>query len=143
MGLNILPLPESLKSANPDWSLLVLIYWTLAIPERFGVFSAWFLGLFIDILTGRVLGMHGLTYAVVAYACLRLHKRLRQYPLLQQAFFVFLCLIFSQSLIFWIENIQNTTRFSFDFWLPVFTGTIVWPFVYFFCQFLGTANKLN
>jgi len=130
MGLNILPLPLYLKSLNPDWVLLGLIYWTLALPERVGVFNAWVIGLFVDVLTGRLLGMHALAYALISYTCLKFHKRLRQYPVFQQALFVFLCLLFSQMMIFWIESIQGATEFSYEFWLPVLVGTLFWPFVY-------------
>jgi rod shape-determining protein MreD len=46
MCLRIVPLPESLALLNPDWVLLVLIYWSLAIPERVGISYAWFFGIF-------------------------------------------------------------------------------------------------
>jgi rod shape-determining protein MreD. len=34
MCLKVLPLPDYLSRLNPDWVLLILIYWTLAVPER-------------------------------------------------------------------------------------------------------------
>lgn len=130
MSLNILPLSNTVKSLNPDWVLLVLIYWTLAVPERTGVFNAWVLGVLVDVLTGRIFGMHGLIYVLVNYACLKLHRRLRQFPLLQQALYVFYCLLTSQTLVFWMENLQGSKGLSWTFWLPVFTGTLCWPLVY-------------
>ena len=41
MCLRIVPLPESLALFNPDWVLLVLMYWSMAIPERVGISYAW------------------------------------------------------------------------------------------------------
>lgn len=143
MSLNILPLPEAIKNLNPDWVLLVLIYWALAMPERVGVFNAWLIGILVDVMTGRLMGMHGLTYALVSYACLKLHKRLRQYPLPQQSLFIFFCLLSSQTMVFWIENIQDTTKFSFLFWLPVFIGTFVWPLVASALRFIRTLGGGN
>lgn len=136
MSLKILPLPSVWNSMNPDWVLLVLIYWTLAAPEKIGVFNAWVVGLLVDVLTGRILGQHALTYALVSYVTLKLHKRLRQYPVPQQALFIFLCLLFSRILVFWIENIQSDTEFSLDFWLPVIIGTLLWPLVYSMLRFI-------
>ncbi len=130
MSFKILPLPVLLSNMNPDWVLLVLIYWTLAIPEKLGVFNAWIVGLLVDVLTGRLLGQHALAYALISYACLKFHKRLRHYPIPQQALFVFCSLLFSQILIFWIENIKSPTEFTMAFWLPVFVGTVCWPLVY-------------
>lgn len=130
MCLNILPLSNTIKALNPDWVLLVLIYWTLAVPERVGVFNAWVLGILVDVLTGRIFGMHGLIYALVNFTCLKLHRRLRHYPVLQQAIFVFCCLLFAQVLVFWIESVQSSMGLTWLFWMPVLTGTICWPFVF-------------
>ncbi len=143
MGLNILPLSNVLKSLNPDWVLLVLIYWTLTVPERVGVFSAWMLGLLVDVLTGRLLGMHGLIYALANYACQKFHRRLRVYPILQQALFVFFCLLVSQVMVFWIESIQGTTGLTWSFWLPVLTGTLCWPFVYSGLRFISLMGNVD
>ncbi len=130
MCLKILPLPGYLSQLNPDWVLLALIYWTLAIPEKIGVFNAWFLGIIIDVLTGRTLGQQALAYSLVSYACLKLHKRLRQYPVFQQSFFIFCCLLSAQVMVFWIENIQSSRDMGVSFWLPVFAGTLCWPLVF-------------
>jgi len=130
MSLTIAAWPQQIVIFNPDWILLVLIYWTLAVPDRAGIFNGWTVGLLTDVLTGRMLGLHALTYSLVVYMCLKLHKRLRQYPLLQQGLFIFFCLLLSQLIIFWIESTQNTTRIQAHFWLPIVTGTFCWPLVY-------------
>ena len=80
MCLRIAPLPGVIAVFNPDWVLLTLIYWSLAAPERVGIFHAWTLGLLADVLTGRLLGQYALAYSLVIYICLKLHKRLRQFP---------------------------------------------------------------
>jgi rod shape-determining protein MreD len=143
MSFKILPLPVVLSNINPDWVLLALIYWTLAIPEKIGVFNAWIVGLFVDVLTGRILGQHALAYALISYACLKLHRRLRQYPVLQQSLFIFCGLLFSQMLIFWIENIKGPTAFTVAFWLPVFMGTLCWPLVYSALRFIRQLRHIG
>jgi len=130
MGLRIAPWPGFLTNMNPDWVLLVLIYWALAVPERAGIFNAWTVGLLTDVLTGRVFGQYALTYTLIIYCCLILHKRLRQFPLPQQGLFIFFCLLFSQVLLFWLKNIQHPAQLHTSFWLPVFTGTLCWPLIY-------------
>ncbi len=130
MCLRIVAWPGFLTSINPDWVLLVLIYWTVAVPERVGIFHAWTFGLLADVLTGRMFGQYALAYSLVIYCCLMLHKRLRQFPLPQQGLFVFFCLLFTQVLVFWLKNIQHPTQLHSSFWLPAFTGTLCWPLVY-------------
>ncbi|MDD5037442.1 MAG: rod shape-determining protein MreD, partial [Methylococcaceae bacterium] len=45
MILRIISLPQEFFLYNPDWVLLFLIYWAMAIPERVGVGYAWCTGL--------------------------------------------------------------------------------------------------
>ena len=143
MGLNIFSFPAFFKSLSPDWVLLTLIYWMLAMPERVGVFNAWGVGLMVDALTGRLLGQHALAYALISYFCLMLHKRLRQYLLLQQSLFVFLSLLLSQIMRLVIENIQSDTQFTIVFWLPVVTGTLFWPILYMVLRTVSIFGRVR
>jgi rod shape-determining protein MreD len=130
MALRIVPLPHGLFVYNPDWVLLFLIYWSMALPERVGVGYAWFAGLLTDVLTGRMLGQHALAYAVVAYFCVRLHRRLRLYPLPQQMLSALAFLLLSQLLIFWTQNIRGSNTIGPTYWLPSLTGALFWPPVF-------------
>ena len=143
MCLRIAPWPGEMAAFNPDWVLLVLIYWSLAIPDRVGIFHAWIFGLFTDVLTGRMLGQYALAYSLVIYICIKLHKRLRQFPILQQGLFVFFCLLLSQLLLFFIKNLQHPAQLHASFWLPVFTGTLCWPLVYGVLRFVRLSRRLR
>lgn len=140
MCLRIVPWPDAVAAINPDWVLLALIYWTLAMPERVGIFHAWAIGLLVDVLTGRLLGQYALAYSLVIYVCLVLHKRLRQFPLPQQGMFIFFCLLLSQLLLFLIKNLQQPGQFPATFWLPVVTGTLCWPLVYTCLRFIRRSR---
>lgn len=143
MGLRIMPLPSFLAIMNPDWVLLSLIYWSLAVPERVGIFYAWTFGLLTDVLLGRLLGQYALAYSLIIYLCLKLHKRLRQFPILQQGMFIFFCLLLSQLLLFLIKNFQNPAQLHGTFWLPVFSGTFCWPMVYTTLRFIRLLRPNN
>lgn len=129
MALRIVPLPTDWFIYNPDWVLLFLIYWNIAIPERVGVGSAWFAGLLTDVLTGRMLGQHALAYSVVAYLCLRSYRQLRHYPISQQVVTVLLFLLLSQLLIVWTQNMRGSNQLGAAYWLPSVIGAILWPFI--------------
>ncbi|MFA5983962.1 MAG: rod shape-determining protein MreD [Methylococcaceae bacterium] len=136
MSLRIMPFPAPLALLNPDWVLLALIYWSLALPERVGIFYAWTFGILTDVLLGRLFGQYALAYSLIIYLCLKLHKRLRQFPIFQQGMFIFFCLLLSQLLLFLIKNIQHPAQLQATFWLPVFTGTLCWPMVYMTLRFV-------
>lgn len=130
MILRILPWPDAWFVYNPDWVLLFLIYWNMAIPDRVGVGTAWFAGLLSDALTGRLLGQHALTYALVAYLCIRLHRRLRVFPLSQQALIVLAFQLISQLLIFWTQTVKPAGALNGQYWLPSLVGAMLWPVVF-------------
>jgi rod shape-determining protein MreD len=130
MCLRIAPLPESLAIFNPDWVLLVLMYWSLAIPERVGIGYAWLFGILTDVLMGRLFGQYALSYSLIIYLVLIWHKQLRQFPLPQQSIFILGCLLISQTLLFWFENLKTPAQLHGTFWLPVLSGTASWFIVY-------------
>ncbi len=136
MCLRIAPLPENLALLNPDWVLLVLIYWSLAIPERVGIGHAWFFGILTDVLMGRLFGQYALSYSLIIYLVLIWHRQLRQFPLTQQSAFVFGCLLISQLLLFWFENLKAPAQLHGTFWLPVLSGTASWFIVYHVMRFV-------
>jgi len=142
MCLRVAPLPAAVAVYNPDWVLLALIYWVLAVPERVGIFYAWIFGLLTDVLTGRMLGQYALAYSLVIYICLKLHKRLRQFPLLQQGLFIFFCLLLSQLLLFFIKNLLHPAQLHGTFWLPVLSGTLCWPLVYTVLRFVRLNKRI-
>lgn len=143
MCLKIVPLPDMFALVNPDWVLLTLIYWALAVPDRVGIFHAWTFGLLTDVLTGRLIGQYALAYSLVIYLCLSLHRRLRQFPFVQQALFIFFCLLLSQLLLFFIKNIHSTAELKPTFWLPVLVGTLCWPLVYTVLRFVRLAKSIK
>lgn len=130
MLLRILPLPEYLAKHNPDWLLLVLIYWHLALPEAVGVGVAWCLGLLADALTGKMLGQQAFAYSFVAWACLKLYQRLRLHPLTQQTLAVLGYLFLAHGIDFWVLSVKGEGPFGWAYWLSVPIGALLWPGVY-------------
>ena len=130
MVLRIMPLHRELFVYNPDWVLLFLIYWALAIPERVGLGYAWCMGLLVDALTGRTLGQHALAYSVIVFISVKLHSRLRSYPLYQQGILIFMLLLVSQLLVFLTQNGKSAGTIGMVYWLPSFVGALVWPVVF-------------
>ncbi|MBZ0070269.1 MAG: rod shape-determining protein MreD [Thiohalobacteraceae bacterium] len=128
--LTVVPLPNELRMLRPDWVLLVLIYWCMALPQRVGVGIGWLLGLFTDALTGTLLGQHALAYSLVAFLTLKLHQRLRLYPLWQQALSMLVLLALGQLLILWVNGIVGRPIHSWLYWMPSLIGALLWPVVF-------------
>ena len=81
---------------RPEWSLLLLIYWALMLPQRVGLVSGWLVGLAEDLLHGTPLGLHALTYMLITWFTVGFHQHLRSQALWQQTMSVLLLLGCSQ-----------------------------------------------
>jgi rod shape-determining protein MreD len=143
MVLRIMDVIPGLAEFNPDWVVLALIYWSVALPDRFGVFTAFAVGLFTDVLTGHLLGQSALIYSILIYLAMRQHRRLRQFPIAQQCSFIFFCLLCGQSLVFGMESMQVANRLPVSFWYPVVTGTLVWPLVFRLLRTLRVFARIS
>ncbi|MCI0590898.1 MAG: rod shape-determining protein MreD [Gammaproteobacteria bacterium] len=128
--LDVMPLPEWAVDARPAWIALVLIYWCMALPERVGIGIAWVLGLLLDVLEGTLLGQHALGLVVIAYITLQTHRRVRVFPLLQQAVLVGLLLLLYLLLALWVMGIVGRAIGQWSYWLPALTSMVLWPWIF-------------
>lgn len=121
------PLPALLEPLRPDFALLSVIYWCLALPDRVGIGIAWIVGLFQDVLMGTVLGQHAFSYALIALITLKLYQRVRLYPLWQQALAVLILLLLVRIIHLWIYNLTGHPPRGLGYWLPALSGAALWP----------------
>lgn len=128
--LTVIPLPDWARLARPEWPALVLIYWCMAVPHRVGVVIGWLVGLGQDAVQATLLGQHALAYAVLAYLVLRLHQRIRVYPLPQQAGMVLLLLLLVHVIQAWIRGLVSDPVPGLAYWLPAVAGTMLWPWIF-------------
>ncbi len=137
MLLTILPLPDWLAKLRPDWIGLTLIFWVLMLPDRIGITTGFVSGLFLDVLSGALLGQHALSFSIIAYVCARLHQRIRVYPLWQQALTVLVLLLLHQLITLWVDSTIGRPARTIGYWAPAFIGMLLWPFV---LRFLNAAR---
>lgn len=130
--------PESLTQWRPEWMGLVIVYWVLRAPGTFGVFTAWCLGLLVDVLRADILGMNALAMALIAYLVLSAHQRFQLFPLAQQSLLVFLLIGLAQMVVHFLHQILGEAGSGFDYLLPALTSGLIWPL---FRAFWDTVNR--
>lgn len=129
--LSMFPLPEAFERARPAFVALVLIFWALLYPQLVGVFTAWFAGLFLDILLGDLIGQNALILALIVALTHRLRLRLRASALIQQAFTIFILVGIGQMLSLWIDGAAGrSARIDIWFFLPSVTSAVCWLYFY-------------
>lgn len=69
----------------PDLLALVLVFWSIHQPQRIGIGVAFALGLLVDVHQGALLGQHALSYTVLCFLALAIHRRLLWFTAPSQA----------------------------------------------------------
>jgi rod shape-determining protein MreD len=128
--LAVMPLPIWAEEIRPHWVLLVLIYWSMALPQRVSVGSGWVMGLLMDVANNAVLGQHALALALIAFLTSHLHQRLRVFPQSQQAIVVFVFCVIYNLIVLWIKGITGSAPSLWLIVIPSFTTALVWPLIF-------------
>ncbi|MGM0671583.1 rod shape-determining protein MreD [Thioalkalivibrio sp.] len=131
LALAIVPIPDALRPARPEWLALVLIYWTMAFPTRVGVLTAFVAGVLLDTLLGQLLGQNAIALAVIIYIVLQIHPRLRVYPVWQQMMVVAILIALFKLLALWPQGITGFPPGDIMYWSPAITSALLWPLIFF------------
>jgi rod shape-determining protein MreD len=128
--LMILPLPEWVHIYRPHWVALILIYWSMAMPNRVGLWTAFFAGILVDVSQGTLFGQHAMGLVIVVFINQNIYQRIRVLSLVQQALYVFLLLFINQIITVWIEGyLGRPTPFGAFLGAPAI-GMLIWPWVF-------------
>ena len=141
--LATIPLSNTLELLRPEWVLLVLLYWVIALPERYGLVFAWIVGLLVDFVEGGLLGQHAITFALSAFFALSLHQQFRMFSRVQQTLLVGMAIVIYEMIDVTIQDISGNTSFSFLVFLPVFTSAMVWPLIFSFLRGLRRRYRIQ
>ncbi|OGT30905.1 MAG: rod shape-determining protein MreD [Gammaproteobacteria bacterium RIFCSPHIGHO2_12_FULL_35_23] len=140
LALDILPLPTWILWLRPSWTLLVLIYWVMMIPDRISVGYAFILGVLLDLLEGTVLGQHAVAMVLVIYLVAKFYKRMQVFAIQQQMLMVFLLLLLYKLIIFILQGFLGQLPTSLLYWISILVGTLLWPWIYLLLQ--GWRNRI-
>ncbi len=128
--LMILPLPDWVQIYRPNWVALILIYWSMALPKKVGLWFAFFTGLLLDTSQGTLLGQHTLALVVVVFLNLNFYQQVRVLALVQQAMYVFSLLLINQVIVAWVEGILARPTPIMAFFAAPIVGMLIWPWVF-------------
>ena len=126
---------------SPEWILLVLIYWAIAIPSINKLFLAFLLGFLVDVVLGQVLGISSLFYTILIYIVLRLYNSLRYMTIAQQSFVILFLIIIKQHLLIWAYIIIGRTIEYQAILVGSFLSALLWPLVFFALRYV--RRKFN
>jgi rod shape-determining protein MreD len=122
----IMPVPTAVEAWRPDWLLLVMAYWAMALPHRYNILTAWLFGVMLDVLLGATLGVRALALSIVIYVVVLHFQRLRNFPRWQQSLIVAALVCLYHMVIFWVEAVLGNGQFSIALFLPALSSLAIW-----------------
>ncbi len=128
---SIMPMPLSADAFRPDWVLIVLIYWCMALPGRVNIITAWVMGFLLDVLLGSVLGVHAAAMAISIYIIIGNHQKIRNFSIWQQALITGVLAALYHLVVFWLQRFLIDVVFLPSYLYPVITTIVLWPWVFY------------
>ena len=128
--LSLLPLPEILLPFKPYWVAMVVIYWSLETQDMISLGLAFFIGLVLDVLSGSLMGLHGLSLVVMVFLVQRFRSRLRFFPPWQQALSILGLLVNDRIILIWITALLGEPIPTWKYWLPPLVAMVLWPWLF-------------
>ena len=133
---------SAFQMLKPTFVLLTLIYWNMALPDRIGIMAALTFGIFVDLIEGSLLGLHGVLFVLITYVCQRFFYQFRVSPLWQQSFILFFLFIlykqvFALDLSNTNQDITNLSDISFLFssFLFALFSALIWSPLYLILRY--------
>ena len=120
----------------PEWILLIVVYWAIAVPSNNKLFLAFLVGIIVDIVYGQVLGISSLFYVLLVYVILRLYNSLRYMTIAQQAVVLLIFMIIKQHLLVWAYFIIDRNIDYQALLVGSFISALVWPLIYYTLRFI-------
>jgi len=128
--LSLIALPEPYGAFRPFWLGLIVIYWALEAPTRMGLGLAFAIGLAGDFLTGSLLGEQALRLVVLAFIVLRIRPRMRFFPMLQQSLAVLALLVNDRIVMLMLRAFTGEGLPDWQFWVGPVIGMLLWPWLF-------------
>ena len=120
----------------PEWMLLVVVYWAIAMPSNNKMILAFLSGIILDIVFGQALGVSSLFYVVLIYFILRLYNSLRYMTIAQQAVVLFFFIFIKQHLLVWLYYIIDRNIDYQALLIGSIISAFVWPLIYYTLRFV-------
>ena len=141
--LSVSPLPQFMEVLRPLWQILLLIFWSLNLPDKVGLFTAMFLGLAQDVLYGSLLGQNALILTLITFLVLSLQQRLHMFQMWRQCLVILVIFGLAQLLQLWIGCMTGNHKPTLVLVLPSLVSVLLWPWVSFCLHGLCRRYKIN
>jgi rod shape-determining protein MreD len=120
------PYPAWLTFALPHFGFLFVTWWGLMRNYQLSMTLLLISSLPVDVLFGTTLGLHGLLFALIAYALTLLGPSIRQVNLARQSVVIFIVLLIASAVSYWARTLTGQSPEFFILVLQAFVSALLW-----------------
>ncbi len=113
----------------PDMMAVVLVFWVVHQPRRIGIGVAFIFGLFMDVQQSALLGQHALSYTVMCFGAVAMHRRLLWFSVPSQAIHVLPLFVVAHGLQIFVRLLGGAALPSSGLLLAPLLEALLWPIV--------------
>ena len=137
------PLPIFLNILRPELVLMVLFYWTLALPDKIGSFHALFVGLILDLLLGSTIGLHALLLPFFSYFVAINYQKIRCFSLAKMTILVGFTVFINKLALYLIASTQHDIVLHLYYFFGVIVSMILWPWFFILMRVIREKFKVS
>jgi len=113
----------------PDLLAVLLVFWSVHQPLRVGIGTAFFFGLCMDVHQTGLLGQHALSYTVLSFLAIAMHRRLLWFTVPSQAMQVLPLFVAAHVIELVLRMLGGGIFPGWWMLLAPLLESVLWPFV--------------
>lgn len=113
----------------PDFVALVLVFWSIHQPRKVGIGIAFMMGLLMDVHDATLLGENALSYTLLSYFAIMIHRRVLWFKLPTQAAHVLPLMLMMQIVQLVVRMMVSGTFPGWLYFMESVFAAALWPVV--------------
>lgn len=140
----LLPWPDAVHWLVPDFTLVLLLYWTVHASHLVRLGAAFGLGLLTDASLGMLMGQHALLYTLAAFVALNLRRRLENFQVPGRALHLAPVFIAEPALLMLLGLAFGETDIDWRHLAAGLSAALIWiPIAYLLDRLIGWTNVMH
>ena len=129
--LMVYPLSYTLSGWRPLFMMMVMLFWVLCQPTWCGIWFAFSVGIFTDLLLDAPLGLNALSFVLITFVS-RFLTRERRIMTFANIGVITILAVIAHLFMVWVAQIMMGIQFSIArHWQPLLSSVLTFPVLYF------------
>lgn len=128
--LMVYPVSYFLSGWRPTFMLLIMLFWVMCQPAWCGVWFAFMVGIFTDLLMEYPLGLNAMSFVLIAFFA-RFFTRERRIMTQTNLWMIAIIAIAFHLLLMWLLLVMSGNEMGIlRHWQALLSSVLIWPVVY-------------